>query len=105
MLPGNEYKLVAEGTAGIIFKNETEINLNEKSFSVLVQTDKAIYKPGDTVRFRVLVLDPNMKPATIKGALNIFITVKLTKLFIFKHFTTKKIKLFRMDNRIELNNG
>lgn len=72
--PGN-YKLVAEGLTNIIFKNETNINLNGKKFSVLMQTDKAIYKPADTIRFRVLVLDPNMKPITIAGSMLIYITV------------------------------
>jgi len=31
-------------------------------YSVLVQTDKAIYKPGDKVQFRVLILDSETKP-------------------------------------------
>uniref|UniRef100_A0A2M4A166 CD109 antigen n=2 Tax=Anopheles triannulatus TaxID=58253 RepID=A0A2M4A166_9DIPT len=56
------YKLVAEGLSGLTFKNETALQYQQKSFSVFVQTDKSIYKPGDTVRFRVLVLDPNTKP-------------------------------------------
>lgn len=76
MLPGT-YKLKAEGVSGIIFKNESNIDFHAKSFSVFIQTDKAIYKPGDTVRFRVLVLDPNMKPADIRGPLKIYITVSI----------------------------
>ncbi|XP_040171464.1 CD109 antigen-like isoform X11 [Anopheles arabiensis] len=58
----SSYKLVAEGLSGLTFKNETDLEYQQKSFSVFVQTDKSIYKPGDTVRFRVLVLDPNTKP-------------------------------------------
>lgn len=73
MLPGSQYKLVAEGLTGIVFKNETNINLNGKSFSTYIQTDKAIYKPGDTIRFRVLVLDANTKPAPIMGDMKVFI--------------------------------
>ncbi|XP_049282260.1 CD109 antigen isoform X8 [Anopheles funestus] len=61
-IPQSSYKLVAEGLSGLTFKNETELEYQQKSFSVFVQTDKSIYKPGDTVRFRVLVLDPNTKP-------------------------------------------
>ncbi|XP_058061517.1 thioester-containing protein 1 allele R1-like isoform X2 [Anopheles bellator] len=56
------YKLVAEGLSGLTFKNETSLEFQPKGFSVFVQTDKSIYKPGDTVRFRALVLDPNTKP-------------------------------------------
>ncbi|XP_053673860.1 thioester-containing protein 1 allele R1-like [Anopheles nili] len=61
-IPESTYKLVAEGLSGLTFKNETNLEYQQKSFSVFVQTDKSIYKPGDTVRFRVLVLDPNTKP-------------------------------------------
>ncbi|XP_050076546.1 CD109 antigen-like [Anopheles maculipalpis] len=61
-IPESTYKLVAEGLSGLTFKNETDLEYQQKSFSVFVQTDKSIYKPGDTVRFRVLVLDPNTKP-------------------------------------------
>lgn len=33
-----------------------------KKYSVLIQTDKAIYKPGDMIQIRVLVLDAETKP-------------------------------------------
>lgn len=61
MSPG-QYKITAEGLKGIVFKNETLINYHGKNTTVLVQSDKAIYKPGDLVRFRILILDSNMRP-------------------------------------------
>ncbi|XP_055599425.1 thioester-containing protein 1 allele R1-like isoform X8 [Uranotaenia lowii] len=69
-----QYNLVAEGLSGFIFKNETSLTFQPKSFSVLVQTDKAIYKPSDTVRFRVLVLDPNTKPLQKVDTIKVHIT-------------------------------
>lgn len=33
-----------------------------KNYSVFIQTDKAIYKPGDKVQFRVIVLDAETRP-------------------------------------------
>lgn len=33
-----------------------------KKNSVLIQTDKAMYKPGDVVKYRVLILDSSTKP-------------------------------------------
>lgn len=74
LFPG-VYRLIAEGLSGIKFRNETRISLLAKNASVLIQTDKAIYKPGDTVRFRALVLDQNMKPLPTYGGINIFVTV------------------------------
>lgn len=74
MLPG-EYKITAEGLSGIDFRNETQISFQSKNASILVQSDKAIYKPGDLVRFRILVLDMNMKPLQNRGSMKVFITV------------------------------
>lgn len=36
--------------------------MNTKKYSVHIQTDKSIYKPSDTVRFRVLILDADTRP-------------------------------------------
>lgn len=49
------------------------LNLNTRQYSVFIQTDKAIYKPGDKVQFRVLVLSPDTKPFMTKSV-EIFIT-------------------------------
>ncbi|XP_021702197.1 CD109 antigen isoform X6 [Aedes aegypti] len=69
-----DYSLTAEGLSGFIFKNESSLTFQSKSFSVFVQTDKAVYKPGDTVRFRVLVLDPNTKPLQKIDTVKVHIT-------------------------------
>lgn len=69
-----EYSLIAEGLSGFTFKNESTLTFQSKSFSVFVQTDKAVYKPGDTVRFRVLVLDPNTKPLQKVDTVKVHIT-------------------------------
>uniref|UniRef100_A0A1B0D7P4 TEP1-F n=1 Tax=Phlebotomus papatasi TaxID=29031 RepID=A0A1B0D7P4_PHLPP len=70
--PG-QYNLTAEGLSGIIFKNFTSIAANTKSFSGYIQTDKAVYKPGDKVRFRVVLLDANLKPVQVKNKMQIYI--------------------------------
>ncbi|XP_063696587.1 CD109 antigen-like isoform X3 [Culicoides brevitarsis] len=71
-LKSGSYKLNAEGLSGLVFQNSTDLDFNAKSFSVLVQTDKAIYKPGDLIRFRTLVLDANTKPYAFNGPMNVF---------------------------------
>lgn len=38
-----------------------------------MQTDKAIYRPGDLVHYRVLVLDANLKPARNTGRVHLVI--------------------------------
>ncbi|XP_062547429.1 thioester-containing protein 1 allele R1-like isoform X9 [Armigeres subalbatus] len=69
-----DYTLTAEGLSGYVFKNVTSLTFQSKSFSVFIQTDKAVYKPGDTVRFRVLVLDANTKPLQKINTIKVHIT-------------------------------
>jgi CD109 antigen len=56
------YTLTVEGLDGIVFNESALVDLNRKSSSVLFQTDKAQYKPGDKVQFRILVVDKDTKP-------------------------------------------
>lgn len=43
-----EYGLKVEGTGGLTFSNWTKLDFEKKSSSILVQTDRAMYKPGQT---------------------------------------------------------
>lgn len=74
----NHYKLVARGISGITIEREAGIDLQTQIHSILIQTDKAIYKPSDKILFRVLVLDSELKPAaSANGALEISFTVSV----------------------------
>ncbi|XP_022321696.2 CD109 antigen-like isoform X2 [Crassostrea virginica] len=66
--PGS-YKLAVHGTHGLKFANETDLNYESKSVSIFIQTDKAMYKPGQTVHFRAFAIYPNM--STYTGSMNI----------------------------------
>ena len=44
------------------FEQTEEIIVIPKKYSVFIQTDKAVYKPGDEVLYRILILDPDRKP-------------------------------------------
>ncbi|XP_064020132.1 CD109 antigen [Pogoniulus pusillus] len=67
------YELLVEGHADgrRVFSNRTSLTFLPKSFSVFIQTDKSIYKPGQDVMFRVVTVYPHLKP--YKAPLNIFI--------------------------------
>lgn len=85
MEPGG-YKLSAEGLTGLVFHNEKQLSLVMKNASIFVQSDKAIYKPGDTVKFRILILDINLKPMPASELINIFILVRNLSIFIFRYY-------------------
>ncbi|XP_069165594.1 LOW QUALITY PROTEIN: thioester-containing protein 1 allele R1 [Procambarus clarkii] len=69
--PG-EYNLTVSGYGGLSFHNTTMLEYVHKSYSVFIQSDKAVYKPGDLLRFRVVVVNPMLRP-TVTGAIDVFI--------------------------------
>ncbi|CAB0004765.1 unnamed protein product, partial [Nesidiocoris tenuis] len=72
---GNYNLTVACDSLG--FSNTTELDVAEKYQSIFVQTDKAMYKPGNKVQFRVLVLDPYLKPSKFKK-IDVVLKLKVT---------------------------
>lgn len=73
----HNFRFVAKGTAGLIFKDESILNVESKNCSIFIQTDKSIYKPSETIRIRILVLDFDFKPHQLDEAeyLKVSITV------------------------------
>ncbi|KAG7316435.1 hypothetical protein KOW79_019976 [Hemibagrus wyckioides] len=58
------YKLIVKGYIGqtLVFSNFTLLPYRPRSVSILLQTDKPKYKPGQDVKIRALVLSPDGKP-------------------------------------------
>lgn len=65
-LEAGEYNLTAEGVKGLEFKNSTKLNWENFKPYIKIQTDKGKYKPGDTINYRVIFLDENLRPDTAK---------------------------------------
>ncbi|PAA66715.1 hypothetical protein BOX15_Mlig006368g1 [Macrostomum lignano] len=65
-LSGNyNLSVTIEDTQGNVYSNSTEISLSESPTVSLIQTDKAIYKPGQLVKFRIVNLDETIKPVSV----------------------------------------
>jgi CD109 antigen len=58
----SNFKLQVIGLNGIKFNETATLSYNSKATTVLIQTDKAIYKPSERIQFRVLVVDGETKP-------------------------------------------
>lgn len=67
------YELQAEGVNGFVFKESKKLRFKCEKPKVYIQTDKAMYKPGDLVQYRIMALDENIRPAKIKERINLCI--------------------------------
>ncbi|XP_076663393.1 CD109 antigen isoform X2 [Andrena cerasifolii] len=70
--PG-KYQLISRGLSGIEFSSSKPVEYIHKSYSVFVQTDRAIYKPGNKVMFRCVLLNSRLRP-TLARLAEIYIT-------------------------------
>ena len=66
-LGSGSYTLTAKGNSPIVFDQTAQLTYVHKSYSVFIQTDKAVYRPGNTVQFRAVVLSPQLKPSVTGG--------------------------------------
>ncbi|XP_043259825.1 CD109 antigen-like isoform X1 [Colletes gigas] len=71
IVPG-KYELIARGLAGIEFSDSKPVEYIHKSYSVFIQTDRAIYKPGNKVMFRCILLNSRLRP-TLARLIDIYI--------------------------------
>ncbi|XP_076256034.1 thioester-containing protein 3 isoform X1 [Rhynchophorus ferrugineus] len=62
-IKNGDYKLHVSGTKGLEFEADFPLDFVEKSYSVFIQTDRSVYQPGSTIMFRVIALNPALKPA------------------------------------------
>lgn len=77
MLQSGSFVLKAEGLDGLIFKNETIIySIYYEGPKIYIQTDKAIYKPQDLVKFRFVLLDEHTRPLHIETPIHVDILVR-----------------------------
>jgi len=75
----------------LLFTNSTsDFEYASKSLTILIQTDKAIYKPGQEIKFRGVCLSPDLRP--LDGS------VKYT-------VQDPKGNVLMMENNVELENG
>ncbi|CAG9811984.1 unnamed protein product [Chironomus riparius] len=71
--PEGYYVLKVDSMSGEDFNSTRSLHMNIKKYSTFIQTDKSVYKPGDIVKFRIVILDVDTKPFKFDD-IEIFIT-------------------------------
>lgn len=80
---GRKYKFVVKGISGTNMEHHAELHFQTQRRMVFIQTDKALYKPNDCVKFRVLVFDLELRAALIENnELKIDIFVSFSLIFV-----------------------
>ncbi|XP_037884019.1 CD109 antigen-like [Glossina fuscipes] len=91
-LDAGPYRLISKGIEGLDFENATELHVAQSTTNVYIQTDKAMYKPGDIVQYRILILDENLRPTKLKEP-SLKVTIKDPENNLVRD--TKNVKLIK----------
>ncbi|XP_073829316.1 thioester-containing protein 1 allele S1-like [Musca autumnalis] len=71
-LESGDHKLIIEGVSGLRFYNESGlIAVTGAGPKIYIQTDKAVYKPGDVVQFRAVLLDEHTRPMQVEEPIRV----------------------------------
>lgn len=82
-----DYNLTAEAVNCLDnFRNTTNLFLEHFENYVRIQTDKGLYKQGDTVNYRVIFLDKDLRPAKPNNNASIWFEVNYIFLSLFFFF-------------------
>ncbi|XP_052888533.1 thioester-containing protein 1 allele S3-like [Anopheles moucheti] len=72
-LSAGNYTFTIDGQSGFSFHEQADLVFLGKSVSGLIQTNKPVFTPGDTVKFRVIVLDSDLKPPELVKTVHVTI--------------------------------
>ncbi|MBI4286544.1 MAG: alpha-2-macroglobulin [Chloroflexi bacterium] len=82
-LPEGDYEIKVKGTS---FEGKAQVRI-ENNFLVFLETDKPIYKPGQTIHIRAMLLDAELKP--------------VSEAVTIEALDAKGIKIFRSETRTD----
>lgn len=99
LVPGN-YKITLDGQRGFSFHKDAVLTLKTKSVSSLIQLDKPVYKPGDTVNFRVIVLDTDLKPPANVKTVNV--TIQDPRGNVIRKWSAGRLHVGVFENKLEI---
>uniref|UniRef100_A0A182YIZ2 TEP1-F n=1 Tax=Anopheles stephensi TaxID=30069 RepID=A0A182YIZ2_ANOST len=89
-LSAGSYKISIDGQNGLKLHKEADLILLASSVSGLIQLNKPIFKPGDLVQFRAIVLDVDLKPPA--GVKTVRVTVRDPPGNVIRRWDTAKLQ-------------
>lgn len=85
-LENRGYRFVAEALSGMNFTEKENLKIESKEVSLFIQTDKAIYKPGELIKFRVLILDYKLRPVKLTSERPLNVNIADPEKNLIKHW-------------------
>ncbi|KAL1374845.1 hypothetical protein pipiens_004807 [Culex pipiens pipiens] len=101
-IQSESYTLKLESKTAPEINREIPLTLVTKTHAVLIQTDQPIYKPGNTVKFRIFVLDQTTKP--IADLDTISVELKNPDDFVIKKWPSAKLRNGIFQSQLEIAN-
>ena len=65
------YSLTARGNSPVSFDQTQDLTYVHKGYSVFIQTDKSVYRPGNAVKFRAVVVTPQQLKPSVVGSIDV----------------------------------
>lgn len=84
------------------YKQEQKLVYEKKIFSAFIQTDKAMYKAGDLINFRVFAINSETKPHNVEGGSIMITDSGSTKI---KSFADVKFVKGKYENSLQLSDS
>lgn len=94
------YQLTASGPEGE--NHKIKVSVSKRPVMILIQTDKPVYKPGDTIKFRVLVLDHETRP--LKNLKSVKVQLKDNSGILIKEWPFASLENGVFQSQIDLAN-
>ncbi|XP_055530867.1 thioester-containing protein 1 allele S3-like isoform X2 [Wyeomyia smithii] len=100
-IPWGTYKLSMRSVeSGLNFQDVIDLRYDPMEIHALVQTDKPVYRPGDKIRFRVVVIDGDSKPVTSIRTVKIKLLDAIGR--IFRQWPYARLKNGVFDSEVQL---
>uniref|UniRef100_A0A4Y0BEL0 TEP1-F n=1 Tax=Anopheles funestus TaxID=62324 RepID=A0A4Y0BEL0_ANOFN len=99
-LSAGNYRIIIDGQRGFSFHKEVELVYLSKTVSGLIQIDKPVFKPGDTVQFRVIVLDAELKPPS--RVKTVYVTIRDPQNNVVRKWSSARLYAGVFENNLQI---